>query len=44
VKPGGIDTHREDFDEFCGIWKDEDLADFEKNIKDLRQIDAGDWE
>lgn len=44
VKPGGKDSHRGDFEEFCGIWQDEELSEFENSTKELRQIDPGDWE
>ena len=43
IKPAGTDRHRGAFSAFCGIWKDKDLADFENNTKDLRQIDPEDW-
>ena len=44
IKPAGIDRHRGAFSEFCGIWKDKDLADFENKTKDLSQIDPEDWQ
>lgn len=44
VKPAGNDMHKGDFYEFCGIWKDEDLAEFEDYTKDLRQIQPEDWQ
>lgn len=44
VKPTGTNAHHGDFEEFCGVWKKEDLAGFENNIKDLRQIEAEDWQ
>ena len=39
VKPNGCD-HRKDFEQFCGIWKEEDLADFTNRTKDMRQVDS----
>lgn len=44
VKPAGNDMHRRAFEEFCGIWNNKDLADFENNTRDLRQIDPEDWQ
>ncbi len=44
VKPASGDMHRGAFEEFCGLWKDEDLVDFEKNTKALRQVDPEDWQ
>ncbi len=43
AKPRGKNSHRGDFDEFCGVWSDKDSSEFEKNIKELRQIDPEDW-
>ena len=36
VKPRIKGTNRSDFEEFCGIWSDSELAEFEENTKDLR--------
>ena len=44
AKPRGVDAHRGDFEEFCGIWKDEDLAYFENKTKDLREVNPEDWQ
>lgn len=43
VKPGEKDKNRGDFEEFCGIWSDSELKEFEENTKELRNIDHGDW-
>jgi len=43
VKPRPKDSNRRDFEEFCGIWSDSDLAEFEDNTEDLRNIDYEDW-
>ena len=37
-------TNRCDFEEFCSIWSDTDLAEFEDNMKDLRKINHEDWQ
>ena len=39
VKPNGGDR-RKDFEQFCGIWQKEDLADFTNRTKDMRQVDS----
>jgi hypothetical protein len=43
VKPRIKGTNRSDFEEFCGIWSDSELAEFEKNTEDLRNINHEDW-
>jgi len=43
VTPRKKGLNRKDFEEFCGIWSDSDLAEFEENTKDLRNIDNEDW-
>ena len=44
VKPREIGINRDDFEEFCGIWSDSDLAEFEDTTKDLRNINDKDWQ
>ena len=43
VKPRTTDINRDDFEEFCGIWSNSDLAEFEEDTKDLRSINDEDW-
>ncbi len=43
VKPRKKGINRSDFEEFCGIWSDSELAEFEENTKDLRTVDHEDW-
>jgi hypothetical protein len=43
VKPHASGLHRSDFEEFCGIWSESELAEFEENSSDLRDIDSEDW-
>jgi hypothetical protein len=43
VKPRQAGGKRGDFEEFCGIWSEADLAEFKENVKELRKIDPGDW-
>jgi hypothetical protein len=38
VKPRKKGINRSDFEEFCGIWTDSELAEFEDHTKDLRKI------
>ena len=43
VRPRAKSINRGDFEEFCGVWSDADLVEFEKNTKDLRKINTEDW-
>ncbi len=43
VKPRGKGINRSDFEEFCGIWSDSELAEFEDATKDLRKVNSEDW-
>ena len=43
VKPRQADGKRADFEEFCGIWTEADLAEFKENTKEFRKVDPGDW-
>jgi hypothetical protein len=43
VKPRQAGSKRGDFEEFCGIWKEADLAEFKENTKAYRKVDRGDW-
>ena len=43
VKPRANGLHQSDFEEFCGIWSESELAEFEENSSDLRNIDSEDW-
>ena len=44
VKPRLKDTHRSDFEEFCGIWSGSELLEFEEKTEDLRMINHEDWQ
>lgn len=39
-----IGQRRKMFEPFCGIWTDEDAAEFKKATKDFEAIDLRDWE
>lgn len=31
------------FDEFCGVWSEEEFTAFEQNLTEMNQIDPEDW-
>lgn len=43
VKPKEKAANIKDFEEFCGIWSDSELADFEEATKDMRKVNREDW-
>ena len=43
VKPQSMGKYRSDFEEFCGIWSESDLNEFQEKTKDLRIIQDEDW-
>jgi hypothetical protein len=43
VRPRQAGGKRSDFEEFCGIWTEADLAEFKENTQEFRKIDSGDW-
>lgn len=44
VKPRSAKNRRKDFEEFCGLWSDRDLAEFSQNTEALNTIDSKDWQ
>jgi hypothetical protein len=44
VKPRHKDTNRTDFEEFCGMWSESDLREFEKKTKEFRRVNPEDWQ
>ena len=44
VKPRNKGINRGDFEEFCGIWSNSDLTEFEDKTEDLRNVNDGDWQ
>ena len=44
VKPRNKGINRSDFEEFCGIWSNSDLTEFEDKTEDLRNVNDGDWQ
>lgn len=43
VKPLSRGKFRSDFEEFCGMWTESDLKEFEEKTKDLRIVHDEDW-
>ena len=43
VKPQTVAKNRMDFEEFCGIWSDLELTEFEEKTKDLSRVNHEDW-
>lgn len=35
--------HRQDFEEFCGMWSEEETRQFTAAIADLEAVDTSDW-
>jgi hypothetical protein len=44
VRPANSDKNRNNFEEFCGIWSDSELDEFDAKTKDLREINPEDWQ
>ena len=44
VKPRHKDTNRTDFEEFCGMWSESDLCEFEKRTEEFRRVNPEDWQ
>jgi hypothetical protein len=43
VKPRDYLDNIDRFEEFCGIWSQKELSEFEKKTKMLRRVDPEDW-
>jgi hypothetical protein len=43
IKPRHRAANRSEFEEFCGLWSESELAEFEERTRDLRKIDPEDW-
>ena len=37
-------NRKADFAEFCGVWSKAEKAEFDKNTRDLREVDQRDWQ
>ncbi len=44
VRPPDESVHREEFEQFCGAWNDEDLASFRRHTEAFDRVDEGDWQ
>jgi len=44
VRPKPRGAFRNDFEEFCGVWSDTELAEFDERTRDFQKIDPEDWE
>jgi hypothetical protein len=44
IKPRHKNINRSDLEEFCGLWSESDLIEFEQKTQDLRKIDPEDWQ
>ena len=44
VKPQPDRKNLGDFKAFCGLWTQDDLAEFENRTSDFRKIDHSDWQ
>jgi len=43
VKPQPQGVNRTEFEEFCGLWSEAELVEFEQVTRDLGEIDPEDW-
>lgn len=43
IKPQPPQKNLDDFKEFCGVWTEAELKDFEENTSNTRVVDPGDW-
>lgn len=44
IKPAPPRKNLDDFKEFCGVWDEDDLNEFEKATSDTQAVDPGDWQ
>lgn len=44
VKPPLQHKNIDDFKEFCGVWSEADLKEFEEKTADTRNVDTEDWQ
>ena len=43
IKPRRKGANRTQFEEFCGLWSESELVEFEEKTLDLRKVDPEDW-
>ena len=44
IKPKQLRRHESDFEGLCGVWSENDLAEFDEATGDMRRVDMGDWQ
>ena len=44
IKPRDRGINRSDFEEFCGIWSESELTEFEDKTRELRNVNQEDWQ
>jgi hypothetical protein len=43
IRPPNTGTHQREFEEFCGLWSNSQLLEFDNNTKELRTVNLDDW-
>ncbi len=43
VKPRNLGKHYDEFKEFCGVWSEQEVLDFEEQTREFRQVHPEDW-
>ena len=43
VKMKDEKQHRRDFEEFCGLWSQTELSQFDEALKDFEKVNEKDW-
>ncbi len=41
---GVVPKSKNAFEEFCGLWSEKEMQEFENGVSDMETINAGDWE
>lgn len=44
IKPAPQQKNLDDFKEFCGVWSETDLTEFNEKTSETRSIDQEDWQ
>ncbi len=44
IKPRDRGINRSDFEEFCGIWSESELTEFEDKTRELRNVNQEEWQ
>ena len=43
VKPKSLGKHYDEFKEFCGIWSEKEVLDFEEQTREFGKVHPEDW-